>query len=324
MVVGSAVLDILVKSDDFRVMKSHQVSGGVAICEVYGGKTEAKEISTEIGGAGTNVAVGLARLGLVGGLISCTGDDWVRERILTSLSLGGVESSMVQTEKSGSTGMSVILISEDGGRSIITYRGSSQAIDGSAIDWNRVERSDWIQISSLGGNMALMEDLVAFAYKNKIKVGLNPGKMELERRESLRRLLPRIELLVLNRMEAARLLGQDYTDMKTLSMKILSYGTKLIAVTDGTRGASITDGGYFVSGAAFKTKSVDDTGAGDAFICGVVAGLLVEKSLATCLKMGLANGASQVTKLGAKQGLLSRSEMGKWLHKKLVIVEEKI
>ena len=46
--VGSAVVDVLVRSNGFRVMKSHLVEGGVAMCEVYGGKLGAEEISTEV------------------------------------------------------------------------------------------------------------------------------------------------------------------------------------------------------------------------------------------------------------------------------------
>ncbi len=323
LVVGSAILDILVKSNDFRVMKSHQVSGGVALCEVYGGKTEADEIFLEIGGGGTTVAVGLTRLGLVGAVISRTGDDWVRERILSNLSLEGVETGMLQTELGGKTGVSVILVAVDGGRSIITYRGSSQRIDGKEIDWESVGRADWLQISSLGGDMALLEDLVAYAHKNKVKIGFNPGKLELLKHDDVLKIFPKIELLLVNRMEAAALLKTKYDEVNQLAQMILRLGVKNVAVTDGTRGALIANRNYVVTGPAFKTKSVDDTGAGDAFTCGVVAGMVNGDSLATALKMGLSNGASQVTKLGAKNGLLNKKEMTSWLRKKLVIVEEK-
>lgn len=75
---------------------------------------------------------------------------------------------------------------------------------------------------------------------------------------------------------------------------------------------------------AFPNKSVDDTGAGDAFVAGVVAGLLQEKKMEEVLKMGLANGGSVVTKLGAKDGLLFPDEMEKWLKKKVKMVEENL
>jgi len=59
--VGGATLDIFMKSDKFRVVKSGQVPGGVAICEVYGGKMEVEEVMITSGGGGTNAAVSFAK-----------------------------------------------------------------------------------------------------------------------------------------------------------------------------------------------------------------------------------------------------------------------
>ena len=42
--IGSAVLDIFMKSDKFRVVKSGDIPGGIAMCEVYGGKMEVEEV----------------------------------------------------------------------------------------------------------------------------------------------------------------------------------------------------------------------------------------------------------------------------------------
>lgn len=322
--VGSAVMDILVQSVDLRVMKSHQVSGGVAMCEVYGGKTEAQNISLQTGGAGTNVAVGLSRLGLVSSTLARVGDDWMKDLVLNDLKSEGVDVSMVQIGKGEKTGMSVVLVAADGGRSIITYRGAAKDLNSSEIDWEKIAGADWTQIAALGGNIALVEDLVSFAKKEKISVGWNPGKGELSQKDRMLRILPKIELLILNRMEAAQLVHHPYEEMKEMAVKIGGYGVKKVVITDGKRGAGVMAEGVWISAPAFKTKSVDDTGAGDAFIAGIVAGILGDKDLVTSLKMGLANGASEVTDLGAKTGLLRKSEMTKWLRRRLKIVEEKL
>jgi sugar/nucleoside kinase (ribokinase family) len=69
---------------------------------------------------------------------------------------------------------------------------------------------------------------------------------------------------------------------------------------------------------------VDDTGAGDAFGSGFVYGRIKGWSLADSLKAGAANGASEVMKIGVKEGLLSESELDKWMKKELRLVEEKV
>lgn len=321
--VGSAVMDILVQSADLRVMKSHLVPGGVALAEVYGGKTEAQNISLQTGGAGTNVAVGLSRLGLVCASLARVGDDWMKDLVLNDLKSEGVDTSMLQIGKGGKTGMSVVLVAADGGRSIITYRGAARDLNSAEINWGKISSADWIQIAALGGNMALVEDLVSFARKEKIQVGWNPGRGELLQKDRVLRILPKIDLLILNRMEAAQLVRHPYEEMKEMAVKISSFGVKKVVITDGKRGAGVMAEGIWTSAPAFKTKSVDDTGAGDAFTAGMVAGILGDKDLSSSLKMGLANGASEVTSLGAKTGLLRKNEMTKWLRKRLKIIEER-
>jgi len=321
--VGSAVMDILVQSDDLRVMKSHQVPGGVAIAEVYGGKTEAQNITLQTGGAGTNVAVGLSRLGLVSASLARVGDDWMKDLVLDDLKREGVDISMVQVGKGEKTGMSVVLVAADGGRSIITYRGAAKKMNSAEVDWNKVATADWVQIAALGGNLSLAEDLVSFATSKNIPVGWNPGKGELTQKERMIRILPKVELLILNRMEASQLVHHPYEEMRQMAEKIANYGVKKVVITDGKRGAGVMVEGVWTSAAAFKIKSVDDTGAGDAFIAGMVAGILDGKDVHTSLKMGLANGASEVMELGAKAGLLRKNEMVKWSRRRLKIVEER-
>lgn len=325
VVVGSAVVDILVRSKDLRVLKSHQVMGGVALCEVYGGKVDVDEISIETGGAGTNVAVGLSRLGIITAAISRVGDDFLRDRIFSVLSLAGVETSGIQVGKGEETGKSVVLIAPDGGRSILTARGASQNISPDLIDWEKVGKADWIQISSLGGNYSLLEDILVFAKQKNIKVGWNPGRAEIEKREKLLGLLTKVDLLVVNRLEATMILHHSYDEILPMAKKFINLGVRLVAITNGSKGAGIgTSSQWLWAPAYIKKKVIDETGAGDAFISGVVAGILSEKNIETALKMGLANGAGEVMSLGAKNGLLNEKEMNKWMKRKIKIVEERL
>lgn len=325
VVVGSAVIDILVRSKDLRVMKSHQVTGGVALCEVYGGKVDVEEIAIETGGAGTNVAVGLSRLGLVAATISRVGDDFLKEKIFSVLSLAGVETSGIQVGKNEETGKSVVLIAPDGGRSILTDRGASQKIDPKLIDWDKIGRGDWIQISSLGGNYELLEDLLVYAKQKKIRVGWNPGRAEIEKREKILELLPKVELLIVNRMEAAMILHHSYDEILPMAKKFIDLGVKEVAITNGSKGAGLgVKGKWLWAPAYIKKKVIDETGAGDAFISGVVTGILMERDEETILKMGLANGAGEVMALGAKNGLLDEKGMNRWLKRNIKIIEESL
>lgn len=321
VVVGAAVVDVILKSKGLKVVKGHEVPGGVAICEMVGGKIEAEENLLTSGGGGTNVAVGLHRLGEAVKVVSRVGGDELGRVLTKQLELEGVDLSMMQ-KGPGQTGLSVVLVSSDGGRSIVTYRGESEMIDPSGVDWGEMKKADWIQVSSLGEDTQFLEDLLAFALTQGIKIGVNPGKKELDKKEKLLEMLPKFDFFNLNRMEASLLLEIDYENEKEMVKKFSDMGVKLFSITDGKKGASIVSNRRWLKMGIFQGPSVDDTGAGDAFVSGAVAGVLNYKNLEDILKMGLANGGSQVSKLGAKDGLLFKDEMDRWMTKKIKMVEE--
>lgn len=321
VVFGSAIADMVVSSASFKIIKSHQVEGGVALCEVYGGKIEAESADLLVGGGGTNVGMGLLRLGQVVRVVAAVGKDRLGRIIKEEMERYGLESKWVM-EKEKKTGASVILVAGDGGRSIITHRGASREIESKDVDWEMVARSDWIQASSLGGKMDLLEDLVMFGSRKKIRIGLNPGKKELESKERMKGLLSRVSFLSLNHMEAVEFWGGKYGEDKEMARKFMDAGVKMVAITDGKKGAGLGTKDRWIKASSFKTKSVDDTGAGDAFAAGVVAGVLLGKKDEEILKMGLANGGSVVCFLGTKEGLLDKKSMKKWLGKKVKLVEE--
>lgn len=322
LVVGSAVVDVIAKSTAFKIMKSHQMTGGVALCEVYGGKMEVEDMFLAVGGAGTNVAVGLRRLGLSVASLVRVGNDLLGELVINDLKLEGVETGLVQKVDKGKTGTSIVLVASDGGRSIITFRGESKEIEGKEVDWKRLEEINWIQISSVGGNLSLVEDLVSFANLKKILVGFNPGKLEMSNLERLKDLFKKINLLVVNKMEAEIILRKTGFSRVEMARGLLRLGVSMVAVTEGRNGACLANKERVIDMVSFRVKSIDETGAGDGFCAGLVAGIIDGKDLAVALKMGVANGASEVTRLGVKTGLLYDEEMPKWLMKKVKIIEE--
>ena len=312
---------MILKSKGLKIVKGHEVPGGVAMCEMIGGKIEAEVNLVTSGGGGTNVAVGLHRLGEAVKMISRVGSDDLGEVLIKQLTKEGLDLSMMQ-KGPGQTGLSVVLVSPSGARSIVTYRGESGRIDSASIDWEEVKKADWIQVSSVGEETQFLEDLLAFALTHGIKIGVNPGKKELDQKDKLLKMLPKFDFFNLNRMEASLLLGMDYENEKEMIKRLTDMGTKMLSITDGIRGASVVVNRRWLKMDTFQVATIDDTGAGDAFVSGMVSGILNYKNPEDILKMGLANGGSQVTKLGAKDGLLHKDEMKEWMKKKIKMVEE--
>lgn len=319
VVVGASVVDVLVKSKELKVLKSHEVAGGVAMCEVMGGKIEAEKMEVCSGGGGSNVAVGLKKLGEAVKLISRIGEDNMGRIVESELTNYQLDLTMLQKGK-GKTGVSAVLVNDSGGRSIVTFRGESLKVENRMIDWEVIKKADWIQISSLGGRLDLLTELINFGYNNGIKVGINPGKAELES-DVFKEILPKVDFLSLNRAEASKLTGLDFEKEEDIYREVSSFGTRVVTITDGKRGAVLMRANKWYKMETFANKSVDDTGAGDAFVSGALSGILGYKNDEMVLKMGLANGSSVVSQMGAKAGLLTKPEMEKWLKKKLKTIE---
>jgi ribokinase len=96
---------------------------------------------------------------------------------------------------------------------------------------------------------------------------------------------------------------------------LLKRGVKGVAIQTGAGGdLFVWDGGeQFLP--HFKVKSVDATGAGDAFAAGLAVGLAEGKSFAEAGRMGSATAALKTMKMGAQAGLPTRRELDRFLQR---------
>jgi ribokinase len=307
--VGSALLDVYMKSDKFVKVSSEKFDEGVALCEVYGGKTEVVEAEVTSGGGGTNNAVSFARKGFKTALISEMGTDLVATTIKEELVREGVDTSMLVCEEDEKTGISTIMVSSEGGRSVAVHRGASKMLTKEDIDWDRL-RPKWLHISSLGGEMALLEGLIGHAKAKGIRLSVNPGKSEIEKINDWggMSLFNGVDVLFLNREEAGMLSDMDLANDNNWSNFSMS-GPKYTIITDGTHAGKVCDQEACDFFEVNQVNMVEQTGAGDAFGTGVVTALLLDKSMEEAIKWGKRQAASVVSYMGPKKGLLTLEQL---------------
>lgn len=309
--IGTATLDIFMKSDKFRVVTSSDIPGGIAMCEVYGGKMEVEEVDIMSGGGATNCAVSLARKDLKVAVVAEMGNDPQSLLVHKDLEEAQVDTRFLVQEQGETTAVSVVLIADDGGRSIMVYRGAAAMLTKTDVPLDELD-SRWVHVSSLGGNIELLQNILKWAKSKQVRVSLNPGLKEIAHREQLLALLPMVEVLFINRDEAKSLWGIDYSD-DTLwkSMQPLP-GAYVTVITDGARGGKACVKGQvsFFEGIKVK-KVVDTTGAGDAFASGMVAGVLYGKTYEQAIQWGVKNATAVLYHVGAKRGLLTLAEINK-------------
>ncbi|GAH06800.1 unnamed protein product, partial [marine sediment metagenome] len=118
--------------------------------------------------------------------------------------------------------------------------------------------------------------------------------------------------LVVNETEFKYLTQTDFNfDDIDISINRLRefFGNNLI-ITLGEKGSIfITPKDEILKVPSYIVKSIDTTGAGDAFIGGFVFGIITGKSVEESTKLGNASGSFSVTKLGAQSSLPYKKEL---------------
>jgi len=301
---GSATIDFFLESLQF----------GKKLTLPYDSKIEVNQKMVSSGGGGTNVSVGLSRLGLKTAVVARLGQDQFAPLIIDQLRQENVWTKLLAIQPGEKTDSSTILVNSLGKKVILVSRGPTRLESGN-INWNKL-KSSYFHLASLEGNLKLAKKIINHAKTNNIKLFWNPGSRELAQKDKLLPLLNKVQFLALNQKEAEELLNQKL-EASSFWPKVFKLPVPLIAITQSQKGCYLVfpQEGKKIHLKAVKTRAMETTGAGDAFASGLIAGLFYQKTPKQAARWGLTNGASVVSHFGAKTGLLTKKEIKKWLKK---------
>jgi ribokinase len=316
--LGSSGKDIFFPTAEGKIMETpDDLTSQKKIAFELGAKYQIKERYEALGGCAANVAVGLARLGVDTGVISTVGGDamgsWIREE----LEKNGVGTEMLTTEKDRKSDLSAIVVdSLSADRVIFSNKNSAGNL---AFDAERTKTNDWIFLGDIHGEWKeQMKAIIQFAQEQKKRIAFNPREAHIQEDPAeIIEAIASCEVVFLNKDEAIEIISNIHlgvssemmNDEKYLLEKIASLKPKIVVLTDGKRGAWVTDRRETFFAAGLEVPAVDSTGAGDSFLSGFLAAYIKEKALEECLKWGIANSASEVQFYGSIDGLLKEAEI---------------
>ena len=315
---GSATHDIFLQSKTFKIIGEKKFITGKGLCLSLGQKIEVKDIYFSTGGGGTNTATTFASQGFKTAYCGVVGNDPAGEEVIKDLKKFKTDTRFVLKTKKKPTNLSVILSSDGQERTILVYRGASEELTKNKVPWSQL-KAKWFYLAPLSGKLCgLFETLVDFAQKNKIKVMANPGNSQLNLpQQTLKRILKKIDILVLNQEEASLLTKIPYQQEEEIFKKIDELSPGIAIMTKGPAGVVVSDGNYLYQAEPLKVKVVDRTGAGDAFAAGFLSGLIQSGQIVYAIQLGIANSSACLQKIGAKNGLLKKNQ--KWSKVKVKI-----
>lgn len=313
LAVGDITTDAFIKLSDAWV-ETDNPEHAQELCMKFAEKIpyESVTVVRAVGNA-PNAAVSAARLGLQSGLVSNLGDDENGNECADVLRKEGVSTDYLQVHKGIPTNYHFVLTF--GAERTILIRHEPYDYRLPAIE----PAPKWMYLSSFRGNETYHEELATYLESHvEVQAAFQPGKFEINLgTEKLLRIYARSSLFFCNVEESQKILGTSETDPKKLLAGIYALGPKIVAITDGPKGAYAYDGHlneyWYMPIYPDPAPPKNRTGAGDAFASTFTCAIALGKGVREALRWAPVNSAYVVQQVGAQKGLLSRAELEKFL-----------
>lgn len=313
---GSATRDsfLRLKKENYRILEEREAQESKSICFPLGAKIFIENLQVASGGGATNTACTFSHQGFRVACCSKVSNDKRGEAVIEELKKFKVETRFIKKDKKYPTAYDVILSAPIGERTILIYRGACHFMDGADIPWEKLTKVKWFYLAPLSEKSAqLFEPLVKFAREHKIKVAVNPGSKQLNLGEEvLKPIISQVDVLILNKEEAALLTKIPSQNQEMTIKKLNSFTRGIVVITKDKDGSVVSDGKYVFEAGAPSILPLEKTGAGDAYGSGFLSGLLKKNDIRYAIQLATANATSCIQKVGAKNGLLKKGNWGSW------------
>lgn len=264
---------------------------------------EASEATFGCAGAGYSSAVAFARLGLKTSLISQVGNDELGGLLKQRLKLEGVLTPQLKSSTTHPTSVTSVIRSQQDDRLNVYYNGKAQQYEKKALLPREGDQTTWLYITSLGGDVRALKELLDWAKKNNAKVGLKPSREEIMQPRRVLKLLGRADVVIFERDDAELLTHQGEVDDILVSLR--NSGLKTVVVHDEAIQAwAVHDGFLYEVKSPRQTKNVSSGGVSEAFGSGFLACYHKHNDVERALDFGLVEARSVANYIGSEAGLL--------------------
>jgi ribokinase len=250
-VVGSANVDLTTFTDEFPRP---------------GETLFAPSFDLGFGGKGANQAVAARLCGADVYMVARVGSDLFGPATIKNFQTLGIDAEHVKVVEGAASGVAPIFVEKSGQNRILVVKGANDRLLPADVDAaaGMLKQADCIVLQF---EIPLQTDYhtIRFAREHGIKCILNPAPGQPVDMAQLSGL----DYFVPNETEAETISGQpvkSVDDAKRCAASFLKAGIRRVIITLGANGALLAGNEGMEHVPAFKVKTVDSTGAGDAFI----------------------------------------------------------
>ena len=285
------------------------------------------------GGAPANVAVGIARLGGQAAFVGKVGDDEFGHMLTDILRENDVDTTGMRFDTEARTALAFVTLTAEGEREFMFYRNPSadMLFQEKELDENLLKKSSIFHYGSISlitepcksAHLAAMDIAkkagCLLSYDPNLRLPLWPSAEAA--REGIMEIWNQADIIKISDDEIEFLTnGEDPKDDKVVLRRLFHPNLKLLVVTEGGAGCRYYTQDFMGRVTGVKVGVVDTTGAGDAFVGGLLHALSAdlnlfkdEKKLREALRFANACGAITVTEKGAIPSMPTKEAVTKLL-----------
>lgn len=278
------------------------------------------QFEKHIGGAESNVSIGLSRLGHSVGWFSKLGNDPFGRYVNNFIRGEGVDVSQCVFTDDANTGLLFKEKKAVEKVNVFYYRNGSAAslLTPEEINEEYIANARILHITGITAALSNTCESSIFraieiAKKNNVRVVLDPNiRLKLWTKEKAKKVLGRIVDqvdVILPGLDEGKLMTGETTP-EGIARELNKSGGKRVIVKLGSDGAYYHSDSESMYATGFKVKQVvDPVGAGDGFAAGIISGMLHEESVEEILNRANAMGAIAVGFHGDVEGLPREEEL---------------
>ncbi|HLW84717.1 MAG TPA: ribokinase [Candidatus Sulfotelmatobacter sp.] len=250
-VIGSANVDLTTFTDQFP--KPGET--------IFGQK-----FNLGFGGKGANQAVAARLCGAEVFMVARVGSDLFGPATIENFKKLGIDATHVKQVEGLSSGVAPIFVDPSGQNRILVVKGANDALKPADVDAaaETLKTADCI-VLQFEIPLETVYYAVAFARKYGVRCIVNPAPAQPVDLKALADL----DYFVPNESEAETITGtavHSVEDARQCAAKLIVGGIRRVIITLGAKGCLLADRDGSEHVPAFPMKSIDTTGAGDAFI----------------------------------------------------------
>lgn len=307
--IGNAIVDVLAATNDAFLEAEQLPKGTMRLIDaeraerLYAGMGPGREVS---GGSAANTLAGFAALGGSAAFVGQVADDQLGHVFVHDIRAQGIAFGVPPRAAEVPTGRCLILVSEDGQRTMNTFLGAAQFLPASALDEAAIRGAAvlllegylWDPIEPRAAMKAAIR--IARDAGRKVALGVSAVFCIDNHRADFMGLLEAGDVDILFANEEEVLALTELPDFDA-AVAALAERVPLLVVTRGSEGAIAVEGGHRVAVPAEPVaRIVDTTGAGDLFAAGFLAGHVQGRSNTDALTIGAVAAAEVIGHYGAR------------------------